>query len=193
MRPLHLNLAREPWRDTRPLWLTVGILTAAIILLMIANAHAAYRYFVETEETRARIAEVRAEAAEAAVAADENEKRLADTNQRLVDARVEFVNSRIRERAFSWSQLLDHLERVLPDEVKISALQPNVPDEGPVRLQMNLVAKNQQGFVDTVENLFTDSYFDQPVPTSESSRDGLVYFTLSVEYRPDPKGLVVSE
>lgn len=191
MKPIHLNLASKPWRNTRPFWLSMIALTTAVVLLMAANLHAAYEYFVETEETRAKISEVRASAAETEKIAQESEQRLAATNQNLIDARVEFVNSRIRERTFSWSQLLDHLERVVPDDVRIGSLRPSIPDEGPIKLAINFQAKNHDGFVTMVQNLFSDSHFENPVPTSESNNDGVIRFTLSVNYLPDPVGMVI--
>lgn len=192
MKPIHLNVASRPWRNTRPFWLTIAALSIATALLLTANAHAAWEYFVETEETRAEIAEIRADAAEMERSAEEVEARLAATNQNLVDARVEYVNARIRERIFSWSQLLGHLERVTPDDVRIRALRPSIDDDGRIMLSMTCTSRTDDGFVEMIRNLTADVHFDRPTPKSESRTEGgAIDFAIDVRYMPDPPGVVV--
>lgn len=190
MKPLHLNVASRPWQNTRPFWIATAVAAALILFLLANNAQAAWRYFVETEETRAAIAEINAEAVHAKQRADALQGRIAATDQGEMISRIEFVNRQITERAFSWSLLLDHLEGVIPDDVRLLNLRPSIEEEGTIHLAMSCVARNQDAFVDTIRQLTADPHFHQPYPISEVTDDGQIRFVLRVNYRPDPRGLI---
>lgn len=190
MRPLHLNLASRPWQNTRPFWITVGVTVAVIVILLVNNVQAAWRYYVETEETRSAISEVQMKTTSERQAARQLQEQIATLDRSDLMRRVDFVNRQIVERAFSWSQLLDHLERVLPDDVRLKSLRPKIEEQGPILLSMNCVAKDQDAYVETIRQMSADPNFENPYPLSEVSDGGEVIFTLQVTYRPDPKGVV---
>lgn len=190
MRPLHLNLASQPWQNTKPFWITVAITAAVIAILLVNNVQAAWRYYVETEETRAAISEVQARATAEQQAARRLQEQAETLDQSELMQRVEFVNRQIIERAFSWSQLLDHLERALPNDVRLTSLRPSIEEEGPIMLSMSCIAKDQDAYVETIRQITADPYFENPYPLSEMTSGDELRFTLRVTYRPEPKGLV---
>ena len=132
MKPLHLNLASNPWQNSRPFWITVGIAAAVIVILLVNNVQAAWRYYVETEETRVAISEIQARTTAEMQESRRLQDRLETMDRDELMQRVDFVNKRIVERTFSWSQLIDHLERVLPNDVRLTTLRPSIDDEGPI-------------------------------------------------------------
>lgn len=185
MRVLHPNLASRPYRDYRPVWAvatTVLLLTAA---LLAYNAQTAWRYFATTQETRAEIAKLEREIAkerERTAAAREALSRFDTTTLR---ARSTFVNERIAERAFSWSDLLDDLESVVPGDVRLTRLNPDPSPGGVYVISIDCLSKTEDGMVDLIQRLFASSKFARPTPTSESvGNEGIHHFTLKVEYRP---------
>ncbi|MBW3671495.1 MAG: hypothetical protein KY432_07455, partial [Acidobacteria bacterium] len=190
MKPLHLNLASRPWQNTKPFWITVGVTVAPIVILLVNNIQAAWRYYVETEETRSAISEVQTKAILERQAARGLQEQIDTLDRADLMQRVEFVNRQIVERAFSWSQLIDHLERVLPNDVRLQSLRPTIEEQGPILLSMTCIAKNQDAYVETIRQMSADPNFENPYPLSESSDGGDVVFTLRVTYRPDPEGVV---
>lgn len=190
MKPLHLNLASRPWQNTRPFWITITVAAVIVLILLVNNVQAAWRYYMETEETRAAISEVQMRATQEREAAESLQRQIEGFDRRDLMQRVEFVNRQIVARAFSWSQLMDHLERVLPNDVRLQSLAPSIDDDGPINLSMSCIAKNQDAYVETIRQITADPYFDNPYPLSETTTDGELRFTLRVTYRPDPKGVV---
>ncbi|MDX1583527.1 MAG: hypothetical protein R3338_08005, partial [Thermoanaerobaculia bacterium] len=184
MKPLHLNLASRPWQNTRPFWITVAVAIIVISILLVNNAQAAWRYYMETEETRAEIAEIRSRAELESEHAERLQEQVESLDRHNLLTRVEFVNRQIAERAFSWSTLMDHLEKVLPNDVRLTSLRPTVDEDGPVSLAMTCVAKNQQAYVETIRRITADPHFRNPYPLSESSDAGELRFTLRVTYQP---------
>lgn len=190
MRPLHLNLSSQPWQNTKPFWITVAVVAAVIAILLVNNVQAAWRYYVETEETRTAISEIQTRTTVERQAADRLQAQVEGLDRTELMRRVEFVNRQIVQRAFSWSQLIDHLERVLPDDVRLTSLRPSIDEEGPIMLALSCIAKNSDAYVDTIRQMTADPNFENPYPLSESTEGGEVRFTLRVTYRPDPEGLV---
>lgn len=191
MKALHLNLASRPYRDYRPLWIVVGVTVALALVLLVNNVRTAYRFFVNTRDTRAEIARVeqatRNEKSKAATIEDE----ISRLDTHTLEMRVRFVNEEIAERAFSWSALLDRLEKVVPGDVRIVTLAPTIKPDSPVALSLTCIAKTDDGLVEMIRALIADPHFTSPFPGSESLlTDGQHQFTLHMNYAPDPEGTV---
>lgn len=190
LKALHPNLAARPYRDYRPVWALVLLLGAVTAALLIYNIQTAYRYFGTTEQTRVGIAgleeQIATERSRAQAARQEAERF--DT-QRL-RARSEFVNARIAERAFSWSELLDDLEDVFPNDVRVIRLVPQQDPTGGFTIRMEGLAKKQGGMVTLIQNMLRSPKFERPFPDSEAvQEDGQVRFSLTAEYRPSLRGV----
>jgi len=160
----------------------VGSLLIAFLTLM--NFDAWYRYRNETRTTRAKIATLEKQA-------DLERERAQTLNGRVraVDAKrlalqTQFANARLAERAFSWSELLDRLEHVLPDYVRIENITPAFKPDGMIGLSMQCVARDSDGLVRTLNQLNADPHFSSPFPNGEDHTDQGYRFTIHVDYRP---------
>ena len=54
MKPIHLNLAARPYRDYRPVYAAVVVMSLLAAFLMLNNVETYYRYIHETKATRAK-------------------------------------------------------------------------------------------------------------------------------------------
>ena len=107
-------------------------------------------------------------------------------------ARVNFVNSQIAERAFSWSALLDQLERVLPNDVRITSLSPSVTENGVTHLRLECTAKNSGAVITFLNRLLADDHFTRPLPRTEEATPEGQLFTLEVDYLPNGSAAVLT-
>ncbi len=184
MKSLHLNLASRPYRNERPFWIAIGAMALITLFLMGMNARTAYRFFINTSHTRALIAEADHRAATERQATRQLQTQIQESNSRLLQARVAYVNAQITQRAFSWNELLDHLEDVLPRDVRLTTLSPQIEETG-TQLTLNCVSKSEDGLVDLIRNMTADPHFEQPFPLNEARRpDGNQAFNLKVTYLP---------
>ena len=111
MKPLHLNLASQPYRDYRPVYAVVVVMSLLIALLMLNNVDTYYRYKTETKTTRSTTASLQTQRIRRRRA---RRRPTASSGRNLtaLDNETKFINARLAERAFSWSELLDRLEDV---------------------------------------------------------------------------------
>ncbi len=184
MKPLHLNLASHPYRDYRPLYAVVVLASLLIAFMLLNNIETGYRYVRDTRTTRDKIAQIDQQAQAENRRAAEAMQRIRGVNVKVLSEQAQFVNARLAERAFSWSELLDRLERVLPNDVRIESVSPAFDKNGMVHLSLLAVAKNGEGMVHTLDRLNRDPRFSNAFPTSENKSNTGYTFGIGVDYRP---------
>ncbi|MGE5236755.1 MAG: hypothetical protein ACM3O7_10430 [Acidobacteriota bacterium] len=185
------NLARQPFLDVRPVWVTaaavavlaVGMTAASLLQFFSARGQeATYRRRLETLQTK--IAAVRADVEGAS-------RRLGAVDWKRLEVEVGSVQGLVGKRRFAWSNLLSDLERVVPWDVRLTSITPTVDDKGVVSVVIRGVATNRKAWLDLLARCFADAHFSNPVPMSEeapASGKGPGYtFDVRVNYWPEGK------
>ena len=184
MKPIHLNLAARPYRDYRPVYAVVVVMSLLTAFLMLNNVDTYLRYVHETKTTRAKIAAVDEQARLERENAAAAERRLATVDLTRLGEQTRFVNAKLTERAFSWSALLDELESVIDQDVRLTSVSPTFTEEGPIELSLELESKSSDGMIRTLNRMHEDPNFLNPFPSHETSIEGGFRFDLSVRYIP---------
>jgi Tfp pilus assembly protein PilN len=184
VKPIHLNLAARPYRDERPFIAVVVAGSLLIAFLTLMNFDAWYRYRNETRTTRASIASLEEQTRLEQQKTQALNQRLRTVDVKTLSQQTQFANARLAERAFSWSELLDRLERVLPDDVRLESISPSFNKDGLVHLQLLCVGKNTSSMVTTIDRMNADRNFASAFPASEDVSEQGYRFGISVDYKP---------
>lgn len=185
MKPIHLNLASRPFRDYRPVYAAVVVMALLTAFLALNNVDTLLKYRTETKTTRSDIALLEQQTADEQRKADALTQRLRGVDLKLLSTQTEFANAQLAERAFSWSELLDRLERVLPDDVRLQSVTPGFDKDGLVHLGLMCFAKSGNGLSATINRFNADPHFANAFPTSETvDPTGEHRIVLGVDYRP---------
>ncbi len=185
MKPIHLNLAARPYRDYRPVYAAVVVMSLLTAFLMLNNVETYYRYNHETRSTRAKIAAVEAQTQREKQNAQIAQNRLQQIDVARLEAQTQFINAKLAERAFSWSALLDQLESILGNDVRLQSVSPSFTEEGPISLSLAFEAKKSDGLIETVNAMHADRHFRDPFPNNESQTPTGYSFNINVQYLPD--------
>lgn len=185
MKPIHLNLASRPYRDYRPVYAAVVVMSLLSAFLMLQNIETYYRYTHETSATRAKIAELEKQHEREKQLEQSAQTRLQSIDLAFLDEQTKFVNTKLSERAFSWSTLLDELESVLADDVRLLNVGPTFTPQG-IALTLSFQAKTGEGMINTINRMHQDPQFVNPFPSNETidPATGIYSFNLAVGYRP---------
>lgn len=184
MKPIHLNLASRPYRDYRPVYAVVVAMSLLAAFLMLNNVDTYFRYIRETQTTRAKTTQVEAEALRERERADAAQHRIRNLDLARLDRQTRFINAKLAERAFSWSILLDELESVVADDVRLVTVAPRFVDDGTINLSMSFQAKTGDGMLTTIRRMQNDPQFRNPFPSVESQVEGGYEFQLNAIYLP---------
>ena len=183
MKPIHLNLASRPYRDYRPVYAAVVVMSLLTAFLMLNNIETYYRYKHETRSTRTKIAQREAEVQQERQRAQAAQRRLETIDLSRLDAQTRFINAKLGERAFSWSALLDDLESVLARDVRLVSVAPTFQADG-IHLALDFEARSPNGMVETINRMNAAPEFVNPFPRNEDVIEGGYRFTLNAQYRP---------
>ncbi len=190
MKPIHLNLAARPYRDYRPVYAAVVVLSLLTAFLMLNNVETYYRYVRETKTTRAKIVELEQQVSKERENEQRARQRLQGLDLKRLDQQTKFINAKLAERAFSWSQLLDELESILADDVRLLTVTPTFDKNGRIDLSLNFHSKSGDGMITTINRMNADPQFNDAFPSSETQIEGGRYaFALKVRYLPQPRGV----
>ncbi|HEX6083126.1 MAG TPA: hypothetical protein VF266_01295 [Thermoanaerobaculia bacterium] len=186
MKPIHLNLAARPYRDYRPVYAVVVLLSVLTAFLMLNNIETYYRYVHETKSTRAEIARVEEQTRLEKQKQESARTRLQGLDLSRLDDQTRFINAKLAERAFSWSRLLDELESILADDVRLLSITPTFDEQGGgVRLDLSFEAKSADGMITTINRMNLDPQFSDAFPTTETQDENSYQFVLTAKYRPE--------
>ena len=153
---------------------------------MLNNVETYYRYTRDTHSTRSKIASIEAQTQEERQREQSVLQRIKGLDLARLSAQTTFVNAKLGERAFSWSTLLDELESVLSDDVRLVSVAPTF-DENGIQLSLEFVSKSANGMVKTVNRMNADPQFLHPFPSTQAVLESGGYsFSLTVQYMPPP-------
>ncbi|HEY6050146.1 MAG TPA: hypothetical protein VIZ58_02790 [Thermoanaerobaculia bacterium] len=183
-----LNFARKPFRNERPVVVTLVVAFAAALLLMVANVSLYAAFQNETAGTaqqiqsleRRRDRAVRDAAASQAALNNYKVSSLAQESRALLKL--------VAERRFSWTGLLARLERTLPADVRLTRLTPRFDEAADTYLDCALVGRTPDAVVRTITALSRDPSFSAVDLRSEAgpeagTPEGFA-FELYLRYRP---------
>lgn len=198
MRDMGPNLAAQPFANERPVKRTTLLIWILALTLLSVNIFLYQRHLAAQHEQRQTIKSLQEsiEAEEEAIQLGEAD--LADLQLSQQNDRVIFLNGQIASRVFSWSQLFDRLEEVLPANVELHGVSPMILKErrrrgrrakqgveGLVAIDIKGEAQTGEELLQFVDSLFEHASFTLPNLKGESERDdGRLEFTLTVLYLP---------
>ena len=180
-----INLASEPFRRDRPALVAaaaVGVVLAAVLALLVSLAVTERGRAAETSRTIERLrAELRTLSAEQA----RLESLLRRPENAAVLERSQFLNALLHRKGISWTKIFDDLEKVMPHNVRLFAVRPQVNAQNQIYLDMVVGAESGPPVVEMLKNLeaspqFGDTYIHSTMPPSPS--EPLVRYRVTVNY-----------
>lgn len=184
MKPLHLNLASRPYEDRRLFYATIAGTALVIAALTFLNVDTYLQYRVHTKQTRNEIERLDAQTEQEQERGQMATEQLRSIDVAALSRQTAFINAQLAERTFSWSELLDQLENVLADDVRITSISPSFRPDGIVHLELTCEAKSGDGLVNMLNRFNGNPHFANAFPTVESNAGGVYRLQYSVDYKP---------
>ncbi len=97
--------------------------------------------------------------------------------------KCEFINAVVGKRIFSWTQLFNEIEKVLPNSVRLTQIVPDISKDK-IKITLEVVSQNLESFLEFLNKLDTSKVFKNIRVTRESNNKGILEYSLSVEYKP---------
>jgi Tfp pilus assembly protein PilN len=181
---LDLNLAQRPLRNDPAFHAGFGAAAAVVLALMFYNGCATASYLRLTAQGRGQIERAEQTTVAYSTQAQQLKPRLQSRLQPALLREALLIRDLIVQRTFSWTLLFNQLERVVPDDVLLTAVQPKV-DRGIIELSLTGKARNSEAWRRLIDALETADVFHDAYPDNRLLKDGEIEFRLRVRYRPE--------
>jgi Tfp pilus assembly protein PilN len=184
---LDINLATHPYEDAREFWarwgLGVGLLAAFTLFLLgltVNDWGKAGRDRREIAQLQQQIAQRDRERAQA-------QSYLDLAANRSTRDQSQFLNGLIQRKSFSWTRVFEDLEQVMPPNLHVVSLRPELNDQSQMELQMKVACDSRAAAVELVHRMEGSKHFQgaQLVDASEASQSGNIAASVTAVYVPD--------
>ena len=182
---LPINLAREPFRRDRPILIAsaltgIALLVSLIALITIAISERQISIQAQNELTKLnrQLASIRTEQAKL-----DRDMRLPG-NEIVLDRSI-LINTLIRRKAISWTRIFSDLATVLPHNVRIIAIRPQVNSRDQLSLDMTVAAETPEPLIGFMAKLEGSDVFGAVTPsgvTPPTQNDPIYRYRLTVTY-----------
>lgn len=189
---LDINLATYPYEDARRFWFRWG---GALAMLGILTA--GLLYTTAREWTYARKDHViRAHYLQEIAARD---KEVADAQalmnlpqNRSIRDRSQFLNDLFYRKAFSWTQVFEELEKVMPPRVHVVSITPELSEDNELAIKLIVAGDSHDRALELVRKMEESQRFRQTQIVTETAESGgtgnnagdTVKFDISALYLP---------
>lgn len=184
-----INLASQPYEDARQFWmrwgtaLGVGALFTLVLLSMTVVG------WVNARRDHQTIAQIRKEIADRDQRRMEAERFLGLPENRTTRDESQVLNELIERKAFSWTLVLENLERVMPGRVHLVSIHPELDADNQLALKMTVAGDSRDRAIQLAQRMEDSRRFAQTniisERTTESKSGDTEQFDIAAVYIPE--------
>jgi type IV pilus assembly protein PilN len=167
---LNINLASQPYEDARQFWMRWGTALAVVTILTLALLATTISGWVAARHDHANIAKLKAEIAQRDQARQQAESYLNQPENRATRDQSQFLNELIERKSFSWTRVLEDLEKVMPARVHLVAIHPELDDESQLLLKLSVAGDSRDRALELARRMEDSRRFMKTNIVTESYR-----------------------
>ncbi|MGC2695423.1 MAG: hypothetical protein WA738_06490 [Candidatus Angelobacter sp.] len=181
---LNINLASQKYEAVRQFYfrwgMTIG-LTAAIALVLIVLAWSNYS---SSSKANARIRDLQQQIASLEKQRAEAEAISNRPENHDVNAQKNYWNKQIARRAFSWTQLFNDLQRIMPARAYVNSVHPEITTDNRLKLTLGIIGDKHENALELVKKMEKSERFRGPKFSDESTvkdqRTGVTLYKIDI-------------
>ena len=187
---LDINLATQPYEDAREFWARWGLGVGLLGVLTLVLLGWAVRGWTNAGRDRHNIAQLQEQITERDRERAKAQAFLDMAANRSTRDQSQFLNGLIQRKAFSWTRVFEDLERVMPPNLHVVSLRPELNEQNQMQLDMKVAGDTRAAAVELVHRMEGSKHFQgaqlvEERPGSEAGL-GVVASVVSI-YVPDSK------
>lgn len=187
---LDINLASQPYEDAREFWMRWGTGVGLLAILTLVLLATDITGWLNARRDRAAIAQQRAMIADRDRIRAEAERFLNMPENRSTRDQSQFLNQLIERKAFSWTKVLENLERVMPPRVHLTSINPELDEDNQLGLKMTVGGDSRDRAIELTRRMEESHRFANTKILSEnakgSSAGDTEQFEIAATYIPEP-------
>jgi type IV pilus assembly protein PilN len=185
---LNINLASQPYEDARQFWLRWGGALAAVALFTLLLLVGTVSGWFNARRDRTKIEDLRHQIAKRDEARRGAEQFLSRAENHTTRDQSQFLNQLIERKAFSWTRVLEELEKVMPARVHLVSIHPELNEDNQLGLKMVVAGDSRARVIELAQRMEESQHFAQTYIESEQAggeAKDLVKFDINAQYIPE--------
>ncbi|MGE5082771.1 MAG: hypothetical protein ACM3ND_07675 [Acidobacteriota bacterium] len=178
---LDINLASQPYEDARQFWMRWGTAVGALGLLTLILMTMVITGFINARRDRQAISEKRALIAQRDQLRTQAQQFLNRPENRTTRDDSQFLNQLIERKAFSWTKVLESLERVMPPRVHVVSISPELDEDNQLALKMVVAGDSRDRAIELARRMEDSKRFAQTAILRAAHADSQTGDTEQVE------------
>lgn len=156
---LDINLATHAYEDSRQFWLRWGTGVALLGLLALGLLIAAIHGWYDARLDRKKISELREQIAQREQEQATAEAMLNRPENRTMREKSQYLNDLIARKAFSWTQAIETLERLMPPKTHLVSIAPELNEENQLAIKMVVAGDSSDRAFELVRRMESSKHF----------------------------------
>src|SRR5260370_1795140 len=156
---LDINLATQPYEDERQFWLRWGTALAAVAVLTLMLLAGTVTGWHNERRDRAKSADLRTRIAQRDQTRQEAEDFLNRPEKRATRDESQLINELIEHKAFSWTRVLEDLEKVMPPRVHLVSIHPELDEDNQLALKMVVAGDSRERGIELERRMEDSRHF----------------------------------
>lgn len=163
-----VNLASRPYEDEGQFYRQWGtglalaaLFTAFMVFISVRHYQDSQREWESARQTQARLAELKKESAQA-------QQVLARPENRGTRDQSQFLNNAILRKSFSWTKLMEDMEKVMPAGLRVTSIAPAMDQRNRFTLKFEVEGENRDTAIELLRNMERSPHFRSPQIVSET-------------------------
>lgn len=176
---LTLNLASRTYLNRRALRFSYLAVIALLLLLTAVNLYGYLRSYAQVGQLNARLGELERQQKKP----QGEVRKMSPQEQQALSTDVDFANQILKMDGFRWTQLLDHLEEVVPERVSVRGIRPDFRQGSFTLTGYARKVDDLRGFLDNLHAStgFSDVYLLQQAEQDQQDGSRLLNFSIVVK------------
>jgi Tfp pilus assembly protein PilN len=184
---LRTNLSTRPFYNVRAVRTVVGVIGAIVVVFTLFNVVQIVRLALAQRTLGSNAAAAEDEAERLRAEAVKIRSQINAQELTVVADAAREANAIIDRRAFSWTELFTKFEATLPPDVRITAVRPNLADNG-FTLSIGVEARRAEDLDAFMEALESQGGFRDVLNVAEQADgDGSLSAVIEGIYTPPPR------
>jgi type IV pilus assembly protein PilN len=164
---LDINLATRPYEDAREFWARWGLGVGLLGVLTLVLLGWAVRGWIHAGRDRHNIGQLQEQIAERDKERAKAQAFLDMSANRSTRDQSQFLNGLIQRKSFSWTRVFEDLERVMPPNLHVVSLRPELNDQNQMQLDMKVAGDTRAAAVELVHRMEGSRHFQGAQLVSE--------------------------
>ena len=156
---LDINLATRPYEDAREFWVRWGLGVGLLAVLTLVLLGWTVRGWTNAGRDRHDIAQLQEQIAERDRERAQAQAYLDLAANRSTRDQSQFLNGLIQRKAFSWTRVFEDLEQVMPPNLHVVSLRPEMNDQNQMELEMKVACDTRAAAVELVHRMEGSKHF----------------------------------